>query len=258
MLLAIDIGNTNVHTGIFVGDVLQFARSFRCEFDGVFQANFIKFLNSILPARLKAVVLSSVNPETETLIVECVERCFHMKPCCIGKDMPVPIPVVTDHPEKVGSDRLANAVAAFERTKGWAIIVDAGTAITIDVIDDKGAFLGGTIAPGVALSSKALHQYTAFLPDIFIHKPKNIIGKNTEEAISSGIYWGTVGMVENILSMLCDEINCKPAILATGGDATMLQQEIPFITEVIPELTLEGIMITYKIHSLPNKQLSPF
>jgi type III pantothenate kinase len=253
MFLAIDIGNTNVHTGVFEGDVLQFTCSFRSEFADTFHANFVKFLSSIIPSRLKAVVLSSVNPTTETLIIECIERYCLLKPQSIGKDIPIPISVVTEYPEGVGNDRLVNAVATFERIKDWAIIIDAGTAITIDVIDDKGTFLGGIIAPGVAVSSKALHHYTAFLPDISVQKPKHVLGRNTEEAMNSGIYWGTVGMVKNLIRMLCNELERKPTIIATGGDAKMLLQEIPLVTEVIPSLTLEGIMITYKMHSISNK-----
>ena len=141
---------------------------------------------------------------------------------------------------------MVNALAAFERTKGWTIIVDAGTAITVDVINDKGAFMGGIIAPGIDVSSKALHHFTALLPEITVNKPKYILGKNTEEAINSGVYWGTIGMVNRLIEMLCAELKCQPAIIATGGNADMLAEEIPHITDVVPYLTLEGIRIAYK------------
>ena len=174
-----------------------------------------------------------------------------MNPQFIGKDIPIPVAVLTDQPDRVGVDRLVNALAAFERTKSWTIVVDAGTAITVDVINDGGAFMGGIIAPGMGISSKALHHYTALLPEIPVNKPKTILGKNTEGAINSGIYWGTVGMVSRLISMLCDELKCQPAIIATGGDAQLLAQEIPKITCVIPCLTLEGIKIAYK-KNLPS------
>lgn len=153
---------------------------------------------------------------------------------------------------------MVNAIAAFERTKNWTIVVDAGTAITIDGINDKGAFLGGVIAPGMDTSSRALHHYTALLPRISVRKPNNVLGKNTEEAINSGIYWGTIGMINQILGMIRDELECQPTVIATGGNAHMLAQEIPLVTTVLPYLTLEGIRITYKTARASHNRINVF
>ncbi|MBI2471824.1 MAG: type III pantothenate kinase [Planctomycetes bacterium] len=252
MWLAIDIGNTNIHIGIFENDVLHSSCSVKSEFPRLLPENLEKILNPATLSKLQAVVLSSVNPKTEVFVIDYIQKHLLVNPQFIGKDIPVPMPVLTDQPERVGVDRLLNALAAFERTKTWTIVVDAGTAITVDVVNDNGAFMGGIIAPGMGISSKALHHYTALLPEIFINRPKKILGKNTEDAISSGIYWGTVGMVSRVISMLCDELGCQPAIIATGGDAQLLAPEIPIITAVLPDLTLEGIGIAYKKNLTSN------
>lgn len=254
MWLAIDIGNTNIHIGIFEDDVLHSSYSVKSEFPHPLLENLENTLNPATLTKPQAVVLSSVNPKVEVFVIEYIQKHFFVNPQFIGKDIPIPMTVLTDQPDRVGVDRLVNALAAFERTKSWTIVVDAGTAITVDVINDGGAFVGGIIAPGMGISSKALHHYTALLPEISVHKPKTILGKNTEGAINSGIYWGTVGMVSRLISMLCDELKCQPAIIATGGDAQLLAQEIPKITCVIPCLTLEGIKIAYKKNLPSNLQ----
>jgi type III pantothenate kinase len=244
MWLAIDIGNTNIHIGIFEENVLQSVYTLKSEYPP--QANFATALNPTTLRKAQAVVLASVNPKAEAFFLECIQEHLQVKPQYIGKDIPIPIQILTEYPEKVGVDRLINAIAAFERTKNWTIVVDAGTAITIDGINDKGAFLGGVIAPGVDTSSKALRHYTALLPQVCISKPKTVLGKNTEEAINSGIYWGTIGMVNKLIELIRDELKSQPAVIATGGNANMLAHEIPLITDVFPHLTLEGIKIAYK------------
>ncbi len=247
MWLAVDIGNTNIHIGIFEQNILQSSHLVKIESTGLIQSNFSKILSLLIHPQIEVVIISSVNPDGESAVIEYIQKNLQVEPRRIGKDIPVPIRILTEYPEKVGMDRLVNAVAAFERTGDWTIIVDAGTAITIDAIDNTGAFLGGIIAPGMDTFSKALHQYTALLPQVSIGKPKSVLGKNTEEAIKSGIYWGAIGMVSRLISMLCDELKCnKPTVIATGGNAEILAREIPLFTLVLPYLTLEGIKIAYE------------
>ena len=246
MWLAIDIGNTNIHIGVFEKDTLQHTYSLKSGFSDPLQTNLAQILAPSTFLRIQDVVLSSVSPEVETFVVEYIQKYLLVKPKSLRKDIPIPIKILTEQPENVGVDRLVNALAAFERTKDRTIIVDAGTAITVDVINGKGAFMGGIIAPGIEVSSKALHHFTALLPEITVKKPEYILGKNTEEAINSGVYWGTIGMVNRLIEMLCNELKCQPAIIATGGNANMLAKEIPHITAVVPYLTLEGIGIAYK------------
>lgn len=240
MWLAIDVGNTNIHMGFFEGDKLRSLQTVRGACIQTFQVH--------LPDIFKkggVVVVSSVNPEIERLLHEWFQKYAFSKILYIGKDIPVPLHVLTDYPEKVGIDRLLNAIAVFQHTRRATIIIDAGTAITIDVVDENGAFLGGVIAPGIDLSSKALHSFTALLPEISVNRPRSVLGRCTEEAIKSGVYWGTIGMVEHIILKLFTELGYQPIVIATGGNAALLAEEIHFIKEVIPHLTLEGIKITY-------------
>lgn len=246
MWLAIDIGNTNTHVGMFEEDVLISVCTIKNE--SPLQAHFAQALNPTTLHKTQAVVIASVNPKAEAVVTEYLRQYLHTQLHSLGKDIPIPIPILTEYPEKVGVDRLVNALAAFERTKNRTIVIDAGTALTIDAINDKGAFLGGIIAPGMDTSAKALHHYTALLPQIAISKPKNILGKNTEEAIHSGIYWGTIGMVNQLITMIGNELEGQPAVIATGGNGPMLAREIPRITAVLPSLTLEGISIAYKLY----------
>ena len=246
MRLAIDIGNTNIHIGVFEEDCLQSAHTVR---SGLWPStNFTEILDPAIFSRAQAIILASVNPGVETSVIEYLGKDSRVQIYRIGKEIPVSIPILTESPGRVGVDRLVNAIAAFERTKNWTIVVDAGTAITIDGIDEKGAFLGGIIAPGIETSSTALHQATALLPLIPIHKPKNVVGRNTEEAIQSGVYWGTIGMVRHLIDMMRDEMKCQPTVIATGGDAALLAQEIPVIATILPHLTLEGIHLAYKMN----------
>ena len=246
MWLAIDIGNTNIHPGMFEGDALLSTCSIRNESPSTIQTQLATFLNTFDLSQTRDVIVSSVNPKAESCVFECIQRHNLTKPKLIGKDIPIPIAVLTDYQDKVGADRLANAVGAYERTHNWTVIVDSGTAITIDAINDKGFFLGGIIAPGMALSSRALHHYTALLPEVSAKKPGKILGTNTEEAIRTGIYWGTIGMVSTLIRLLCEEIGHEPTVIATGGNASLLAEDVPLIDAVIPQLTLEGIKGIYK------------
>ncbi|GJQ24176.1 hypothetical protein BIY37_02585 [Candidatus Brocadia sapporoensis] len=246
MQLAIDIGNTNIHIGIFEEDILRSTHTVGS--GSLHQTNFTKILTPAIFFKTQAVILASVNPQAEACVIEYLGKHSPVQPCRIGKEIPIPMPILTESPEMVGIDRLVNAIAAFERTKNPAIVVDAGTAITIDGINEKGAFLGGIIAPGIGMSLKALHHATALLPLVSISKPKNVFGKNTEEAIRSGIFWGTVGMIHQVIDMMSNEMKCQPPVIVTGGDASVLAPELPVATTVLPYLTLEGIHLAYKIN----------
>jgi type III pantothenate kinase len=254
MWLAIDIGNTNIHIGIFKEDVLSSTYSVTTESLSLHPEQLSKIPVANILHKATAVIISSVNPQTTALVVEYIQSRLLIKPQHIGKDIPLPIPILTENPERVGVDRLVNALAAFERIKNWAIVVDAGTAITIDAINDTGAFLGGVIAPGINMASKSLHNFTALLPEVSINKPAHVIGKSTVDAIKSGIYWGTAGMITHLITLFCNELECQPTVIATGGNAEMLAKEIPRISDVFPYLTLEGIQIAYKAHLASNTQ----
>jgi len=247
MWLAIDIGNTNVHFGVFEGDELQTVFFLQYEFPEDVHENFERVLAPFFSMKFQPVIISSVNPKIEKIVFEYMKSRFSTNPKIIGRDIPVPIPVLTENPQEVGADRLLNALAAYRRTGDWTIIIDAGTAITVDVVNDDGAFVGGIIAPGYEICSKALATYTALLPEITVKKPRTILGKNTKEAINSGVYWGIIGMVSKFIALICEDLKRKPKIIAAGGSAGILAQEINYIPLVLPNLTLEGIKLAYKL-----------
>lgn len=252
MLMAVDVGNTNINIGIFEAErPIKYFRIKVAE-QKTLPETISKELNPDILNQIKTIAVASVNPPVERVFCNWVKGNYGRVPLKVGVDIPIKIPVLVDNPERVGVDRLLNAIAAFQRIRTGAIVVDFGTAITFDVVSDNGEFLGGAIAPGIETSAYALNIRTAFLPIASINKPSRALGKNTEEAIRSGIYWGTVGMAERILRELFNELALKQPliksgarVIATGGDAELIGPDIPLISDIIPHLTLEGIRIVH-------------
>ncbi len=190
-----------------------------------------------------ASVISSVVPEKAALLREGLaarplHEISHQSTLSIGIDYP--------HPEQIGADRLANAVAVHARIGAPAIVVDFGTAVTFDVVGGSGPearYLGGVIAPGLASMTDYLHQNTALLPEIDLAEPESAIGKSTTEAMRSGAVYGYRGMIREVLQAIQRELDAVPTVLATGGDATLIADGLPEVSEVIADLTLEGIRL---------------
>jgi len=244
MNLAVDIGNTNINIGSFTGK--KFISHF-C-IDNITLTNQKAALHdqSSLLNETKNIIVASVNPKTESVFCKSLGKKHKKKILRIGREITLRIPVLVENPQTVGIDRLLNALAAYRRTKTSTIVIDFGTAITIDIVSKKGEFLGGLILPGIKTSAYALNKQTALLPEVDIKKPKKIIGKNSDDAIKAGIYYGTVGSVNHIikeLSMIYGDVKCT---IATGGDAKTFKKDIPEIDKFIPNLTLEGIRLAFK------------
>jgi type III pantothenate kinase len=155
------------------------------------------------------------------------------------------MPIFYDNPAEVGADRIVNAVAAFERNKRSMIVVDFGTATTFDYVSSKGEYMGGVIAPGIGISAEALFQRTSKLPRVEIIKPKRIVGKNTVHSMQSGIFFGYVGLVDEIVKRMKKEVKSDPKVIATGGLADLIAGDSETIEEVNEFLTLEGLRIIY-------------
>ncbi len=150
-----------------------------------------------------------------------------------------------DNPAEVGADRLVNAIAVQAHYKTPAIVIDFGTATTFDVIDARGRYVGGVIAPGVNLSSQALYQAASKLPKVSVEKPERVIGKGTVSAMQSGIFWGYTAMIEGIVARISSEMNAKPFVIATGGLAGIFRESLPVIEVVDDDLTLKGLIRIY-------------
>ncbi len=247
MLIAVDIGNTNIHLGLFDLGGKQLVSHYTTR---VTEGPLTDIsLDPLILRKATDCILASVNPEAENALCNWLKSSGWTKtPLRVPTDVSIDMPVLLQNPENIGVDRLLNALAAFRRTGTSTIVVDAGTAITIDVISRKGEFMGGVIAPGLSSLSEALHKRTALLPEVSVRTPTSILGKDTNEAVTSGIYWGMAGAIEKITEKLLEELEDKPVILATGGDAKLLAGATRVIDRVVPNLTLEGLLAAYSEH----------
>jgi type III pantothenate kinase len=254
MLLAIDVGNTNIVLGVFDGDRLavSWRLATRRELtsdelgllvDGLFAHDHLETRN------VHAVIVSSVVPPLTGTVRAMAERCFGVKAIFVDPER-AGMPNVTEQPAEVGADRIVNAIAAYAqwgRTEPRTIVVvDFGTATTFDAISPKGEYLGGAICPGVQISADALFQRAARLPRIDVRKPSKVVGTTTVGAMEAGLFYGYVGMVEGLLRRTVDELGGDALCVATGGLAPIIAPEIPAISHVDPDLTLRGLKIVFE------------
>ncbi|MDP2910994.1 MAG: type III pantothenate kinase [Candidatus Omnitrophota bacterium] len=241
MLLAIDIGNTSIHNGIFDKKVSK--KTFRI-------ATYSKNLNMEYVGNLKrylkdidSVIITSVVPQALKKVEKAIKDITGKKSVVVGRDLDSGVKNLYNDPGQVGTDRLVNARAAYELYGGECIIVDFGTAITIDIVNKKRQYIGGVIAPGPGISLWALSEKTALLPRITIKKPKSILGKETKESMLAGIVYG--------FSSLCDGIVCKlkkrycrnAKVIVTGGFSKLIGPYCETADKIDPDLTLKGLEI---------------
>ena len=236
MLLCVDIGNSSAHFGVFEGRRLIHEGHISAEDPNEAPERVSDHI-------IERAVIASVAPGRTPGLIEWVERATGVRPLVAGVDLAVRIKTDTRHPERVGVDRLLNGLAAFERTKTTTVVVDAGTAITVDLVDKAGTFRGGAIAPGPGPMMAAMRQGTEKLPRVSFARPECPVGRDTEEAMRSGAYWGAIGMIERLIRETKAEANGPCRVLGTGGWAPTLAPDIPDIEEVAPTLTLEGLAI---------------
>lgn len=222
MLLAIDIGNSNITIGAYDGDVLainaRIATDIRLTSDQY--AIQIKNLLELYGYGFKDIedcIISSVVPPVETEIVKAISRLCDIVPLSIGPGVKTGLNIKIDNPAQLGADLVAGAVGAISEYTLPCIIIDMGTASTIFAVDKNGIFLGGAIAAGVRLMLKALFENTAQLPAIDISAPKSVIGKNTIDSMKSGLVFGTAGLIDGIVDRMTEELGEKATVVATGG-----------------------------------------
>lgn len=251
MLLVIDIGNTNIVLGLYEGEELKF--HWRVATDrnktedeyGMLARSLFGSVGLTLE-HVEGVIISSVVPPLNSAIERMCIKYFQKKPLIIGPGIKTGLNIKYEYPREVGADRIVNAVAAIHYYGTPLIIVDFGTATTFCYIDQQGQYWGGSIAPGIGISTEALVSRAAKLPKIEIVKPSSVIGRNTIAAMQSGIYYGFVGQVEGIVRRIIAEYKTEPMVVATGGLAELIANETDCIGVVDPNLTLKGLRLIYE------------
>lgn len=245
-LLAVNVGNTRVAFGIFQDGRLASSERHKLSSDESKLVEAAQLWGEMAADSEAPAIIASVNPPIGSLIGGILAEDVGMKVLVVGIDIPPPIGTDLPAPQQVGIDRLLNAAAAYERVHGPVAVVDAGTAITIDCVSEKGIFLGGAILPGLGMSAKMLHEKTALLPEVEIVKPDWVYGKDTRQAILGGIYYGAAGAIREIVERYATELGIWPVTIATGGDGELLRTECDFIQALVPDLTLMGIELAYR------------
>lgn len=261
MLLVIDVGNTNTVLGVFEGKTLKAQwrlstnrRQTSDEF-GVLALNLFE-LDGFRPEQVTGVMVASVVPPLNAALEEMAQKYFRQAAVFLGPGVRTGMPIHYDNPQEVGADRIADSVAAFEKYGGPCVVVDFGTAITFDAVSEKGEYLGGVIAPGLGISSEALFQHAARLPRVEVREPERVIGTNTVASMQSGLFYGSVGLVDGILDRLIEVLGPKTKIVATGGQASLVAPASKHRPSVDAALTLEGLRILYE-RNLASRRGAP-
>lgn len=250
MILAFDVGNTNIVLGVYKDDEL--ISHWRIGTDknrtsdeyGMLINNLFNH-DGMSRDNIKAIVVSSVVPPLMSTLEHMSLRYFSINPLIVGPGVKTGISIKYDNPKEVGADRIVNAMAALEQYGGPLIIVDFGTATTFCAINKQGEYLGGAIAPGIGISTEALFTKAAKLPRIELIKPRRVICRNTVSSMQAGVIFGFVGQVDEIVSRMKQELGTDAYVVATGGLARLMSEESRTIQKVDPFLTLEGLRLVY-------------
>lgn len=252
MLFVLDVGNTNTVMGIFVQDELRYQWRIKTDREKT-EDEFAMLIKSLFEhesigfSEIEGIIISSVVPPIMYAFERMSEKYFNQKPVIVG-DYPIDsyLEMKYPNPKELGADRIVNAVAAIESYGSPLVIIDFGTATTYCYIDEDSAYVGGAIVPGIKISLDALYSRAAKLPKVEIKHPKQIIGLSTVEAMQSGVYFGYVGQVDEVVRRFKKESGTEPKVIATGGLSTLISDESSTIDIVDPALTLRGLNVIYK------------
>lgn len=250
MLLALDVGNTNVTIGAFDGPTLthrwrlRTVREQTADEWGILIRNLFALDGLDLQA-VDGVIVSSVVPPLDAPLAAMAERYLHQAALFVTSATDTGLAVLYDNPRDVGADRLVNSVAALHKYGGPCVIVDLGTAITFDAVSAKAEYLGGIICPGIGMSVAGLFANTARLPLVAFQEPEKLIGTNTVGSMQSGLYHGTVSMIDGILKRLLTEVGVHTHTIATGGQASLIIRGSRYLKHIDEDLTLEGLQLIW-------------
>ena len=253
MLLAVDVGNTKIACGIFEGNELKSNLSIATSIHRS-PDEYAALLFNLLPHHkvakedIKEAILCSVVPPLVPDFEELCQNYLGITLLVVEPGVKTGVRIGIENPREVGPDRIVNAAAAYRLYGGPAIVIDMGTATTFDVISEEGDYIGGAIAPGMEMASEALFTRTARLPRIELVRPVNAIGKNTVNAMQSGVIFGYTGLVEGLVNRITKEMGTKPKVIATGGYAHVIAKETSVIEVVNRHLTLYGLQLIYDLN----------
>lgn len=251
MLLAVDAGNTHTVFGLFDGDRLAADWRVATRKDqtadelGVLLFSLFRHADRD-PERVQGVIVSSVVPDLNEVLAETVKRYFGREPLFVGPGLKTGMAILYENPHEVGADRIVNAIAATARLGAPVVVVDFGTATTFDVVGPGGEYLGGVIAPGVGISAEALFAKAARLHQVGVRRPERVIGRNTEQSLQAGLYYGYVALVRGLVRRIREELGVEAPVVATGGLATVFAPDLDLATAIDPGLTLEGLRLLWQ------------
>ncbi len=251
MLLAVDIGNTQIAAGLFRGDELVAHWRLSSTYERTEDETWV-IMQSICQAHgfditeTTGMAVSSVVPGMTRTFEKMASKYLKTSPVVVSHQIDLGIQILYKNPSNVGADRLCNAVGGFIKYGGPLIVVDFGTATTFDVISKNAEYLGGIIAPGIEMSSMILHQRAAKLPRVELSFPEHVIGNCTEDSMRSGLMYGTVEMIDGMIKRISNELQEKVTAIATGGLARVIIEKLETVEIIEPYLTLDGLLNIYK------------
>lgn len=251
MILAVDVGNTNIVLGLYEGKQLlhhwrlSTNRSSTTDEYGMMIYNLFQHSGLELD-QVEGIIISSVVPPLMFVLEQLCSKYLKRTPLIVGPGIKTGLNVRYENPREVGADRIANAVAAIDLYGTPCIVVDFGTATTFDYIDESGQYIGGAVAPGIGISTEALYQRAAKLPRIELVKPKSVVGRNTVASMQAGIIYGFAGQVDGIVGRIREEHHAQAKVIATGEMAELIASESRTIEKVNPLLTLQGLQLIYE------------